>query len=87
MFRQLEKEAFGSPATRARHPILGAKLNFLSLFHEAERQKRAFLYFLFKLNIFLNSKKLTMNDTIKAVNINCMKLIEKRLSLSFRNGR
>ena len=31
--RQLEKEAFGSPATRARHPILRAKLNFLSLFH------------------------------------------------------
>ena len=41
--RQLEKEAFGSPATRARHPILNAKLNFLSLFREAGRQKRAFL--------------------------------------------
>jgi len=26
----LEKEAFGSPAMRARQPILGAKLNFLS---------------------------------------------------------
>jgi len=41
--RQLEKEAFGSPAARARQPILNAKLNFLSLFREAERQKRAFL--------------------------------------------
>ena len=41
--RQLEKEAFGSPATRARHPILKQKFNFLSLFREAERQKRAFL--------------------------------------------
>jgi len=35
--RQLEKEAFGSPATRARQPILNAKLNFLSLFRKAER--------------------------------------------------
>ena len=43
--RQLEKEAFGSPAARARQPILNAKLNFLSLFHETERQKRAFLNF------------------------------------------
>jgi len=43
--RQLEKEAFGSPATRARQPILNAKLNFLSLFRKAERQKRAFLNF------------------------------------------
>jgi len=41
--RQLEKEAFGSPATRARHPILKQKLNFLPLFRKAERQKRAFL--------------------------------------------
>jgi len=41
--RQLEKEAFGSPAMRARQPILGAKLNFLSLFRKTERQKRAFL--------------------------------------------
>jgi len=39
----LEKEAFGSPATRARQPILKQKLNFLSLFREAKRQKRAFL--------------------------------------------
>ncbi len=45
--RQLEKEAFGSPATRARQPILGAKLNFLSLFRKAERQKRAFSNFNF----------------------------------------
>jgi len=43
--RQLEKERFGSPSARARQPILGAKLNFLSLFREAERQKRAFLNF------------------------------------------
>jgi len=41
--RQLEKVEFGSPATRARQPILNAKLNFLSLFRKAERQKRAFL--------------------------------------------
>jgi len=40
--RQLEKERFGSPSARARQPILGAKLNFLSLFREAERQKRVF---------------------------------------------
>jgi len=45
MSRQLEKEAFGSPSARARQPILSAKLNFLSLFREAERQKRAFLNF------------------------------------------
>ena len=50
--RQLEKEAFGSPATRARQPILNAKLNFLSLFHEAERQKRAFLHFDFSFLMF-----------------------------------
>ena len=43
--RQLEKEAFGSPSARARQPILGAKLNFLSLFCKAKRQKRAFLNF------------------------------------------
>jgi hypothetical protein len=43
--RQLEKERFGSPSARARQPILGAKLNFLSLFCEAKRQKRAFLNF------------------------------------------
>jgi hypothetical protein len=41
----LEKERFGSPSARARQPILGAKLNFLSLFRKAERQKRAFLNF------------------------------------------
>jgi len=41
--RQLEKEFAGSPSARARQPILGAKLNFLSLFCEAKRQKRAFL--------------------------------------------
>jgi len=43
--RQLVKAKFGSPSTRARQPILGTKLNFLSLFREAERQKRAFLNF------------------------------------------
>lgn len=41
--RQLGNSVAGSPATRARHPILNAKLNFLSLFRETERQKRAFL--------------------------------------------
>jgi hypothetical protein len=45
--RQLVKERFGSPSARARQPILGAKLNFLSLFCKAERQKRAFLNFNF----------------------------------------
>ena len=44
-YRQSVKVLSGSPATRARHPILNAKLNFLSLFHETERQKRAFLNF------------------------------------------
>ena len=43
--RQLGKAKFGSPSARARQPILGAKLNFLSLFRKAERQKRAFLNF------------------------------------------
>ena len=43
--RQSEKEVAGSPSARARQPILGAKLNFLSLFCEAKRQKRAFHYF------------------------------------------
>ena len=42
-YRQSVKVLSGSPATRARQPILNAKLNFLSLFHETERQKRAFL--------------------------------------------
>jgi len=39
----LGNEVIGSPATRARQPILGSKSNFLPLFREAERQKRAFL--------------------------------------------
>ena len=43
--RQLVKTKFGSPSARARQPILGTKLNFLSLFRKAERQKRAFLNF------------------------------------------
>ena len=43
--RQLEKAKFGSPSARARQPILGAKLNFLSLSRKAGRQKRAFLNF------------------------------------------
>jgi len=42
-YRQLEKEVAGSPAARARQPILKQKFNFLSLFRFAERQKRAFL--------------------------------------------
>ena len=45
--RQLEKERFSSPSARARQPILKQKLNFLSLFCEAKRQKRAFLHFWF----------------------------------------
>jgi len=40
--RQLGKEEFGSPATRARQPIFGSKSNFFPLFRKAERQKRAF---------------------------------------------
>ena len=40
--RQLVKEEFDSPATRARQPIFGSKSNFLPLFRKAERQKRAF---------------------------------------------
>jgi len=36
----------GSPATRARQPIFGSKSNFLPLFREAERQKRAFRIFI-----------------------------------------
>ena len=43
--RQLVKAKFGSPSARVRQPFLGAKLNFLSLFRKAERQKRAFLNF------------------------------------------
>jgi len=50
----LEKAVAGSPylpvrqaGARARQPILGAKLNFLSLFCEAKSQKRAFLIFNF----------------------------------------
>jgi len=42
-YRQVVKEFSGSPVTRARQPILSANWNFLSLFREAERQKRAFL--------------------------------------------
>jgi len=42
-YRQSVKVLSGSPATRARQPILSANWNFLSLFREAERQKRAFL--------------------------------------------
>ena len=42
-YRQLGNVPSGSPSARARQPILKQKLNFLSLFHEAERQKRAFL--------------------------------------------
>jgi hypothetical protein len=43
----VEKEVAGLPSTRDRQPILGPKLNFLSLFCEANRQKRVFLYFIF----------------------------------------
>ena len=42
--RQLEKERFGSPSARARQPILGAKLSFLSSSRKMGRQKRAFLF-------------------------------------------
>jgi hypothetical protein len=42
----LEKEVAGSPSMMARQPILGAKLNFLSLSRKAGCQKRAFLIFL-----------------------------------------
>jgi len=40
----LVKVLAGSPAARARQPMAAAKLNFLSLFREAGRQKRAFLF-------------------------------------------
>ena len=40
--RQLENSSAGSPSARARQPILGAKLNFLSLSRKAGHQKRAF---------------------------------------------
>ena len=43
--RQLGNVFVGSPSARARQPILGAKLNFLSLFRKTERHKRAFLNF------------------------------------------
>ena len=43
--RHLGKERFGAPPARARQPILDAKLNFLSSFRKAKRQKRAFLNF------------------------------------------
>jgi hypothetical protein len=36
-YRQVVKEFSGSPATRARQPVLKQKFNFLSLFREAER--------------------------------------------------
>jgi len=36
-YRQLVKEFSGSPATRARQPILKQKFNFLSLFRKTER--------------------------------------------------
>ncbi len=67
--RQLEKERFGSPSARARQPILKQKFNFLSLFCETKRQKRAF-HFLSKLNTFFNSKKPTMTIIAKAMDIN-----------------
>jgi hypothetical protein len=48
----LEKEATGSPSlpdreagARVRQPILGAKLNFLSLFCEAKQPEAGFFYF------------------------------------------
>jgi len=40
--RQLEKEVAGSPSVRARQPVLGAKLNFLSLFCEAKQPEAGF---------------------------------------------
>jgi len=43
--RQLENEVIGSPATRARQPILASNRNCLPLFREAERQKRDFSHF------------------------------------------
>jgi hypothetical protein len=40
----LEFKVAGSRSASARQPILSAKSNFLSLFREAERHKRAFLF-------------------------------------------
>ena len=79
--RQLEKAKFGSPAD----PPAGG-LIFLSLFCEAKRQKRAF-HLLFRLNIFLNSKKPIINATVKAININWTKLIAARLNRLLKSGK
>jgi len=43
--RQLEKERFGSPSARARQPILGAKLNFLSLVLRSKTPEAGFSEF------------------------------------------
>jgi len=58
-FRQLEKEVAGLPSARYWWPILGQKLNFLSLFCGANRQKRDFLFYFpcLILNIGENIKK------------------------------
>jgi len=40
--RQSEKEVAGSHSASARQPILGAKLNFLSLFCEAKLPESGF---------------------------------------------
>ena len=45
LHRHLVKATFGSPSAKARQLILGAKLNFLSLFREAECQLRVFRIF------------------------------------------
>ena len=45
--RQLGNVFVGSPATRARQPILASNRNCLPLFREAERQKRASRIFIF----------------------------------------
>jgi hypothetical protein len=49
---QPENLSLGSPATRDRHPILNAKLNFLSLFCEAKRPEPGFSFLLIKFILF-----------------------------------
>jgi len=40
----LEKVVAGSPSAKARQPILGANMNFLSLFCEANGQNAFYLF-------------------------------------------
>jgi len=69
--RQLEKTKFGSPSARARLPILSAKLNFLSLFCEAEMKQNSnyiiiipiiwFILFMLVAQLFTPAEKCFLN--------------------------